>query len=77
MHTDYQGHVLVIWQRFLPYHLARLRRLNEWIASVGGRLTGVEVTPQDGSYGFPVDETGSGSFRRITAFPGQSYHELS
>jgi glycosyltransferase involved in cell wall biosynthesis len=75
--TGRPEHVLVIWQRFLPYHVARLGRLNEWLASAGRRLTAVEVAPQDASYRFPVDGTGSGPFRRITVFPGRSYHELS
>ena len=75
--TGHPEHVLVIWQRFLPYHVARLGRLNEWLASTGWRLTAVEVAQQDRSYGFPVAEKGSGPFRRITVFPGRSYHELS
>jgi L-malate glycosyltransferase len=66
-------HVVVIWQRFLFYHAARLRHLNERLSRLGYRLSAIEVASQDGSYGFAqVEATG---FAHHCCFPGSCYHD--
>ena len=71
-----EWHVAVIWQRFLPYHVARIRHLRERCAALGYRLTAIEVASQDESYQLefavkPMED------ERICCFPGSSYHEHS
>ena len=65
--------IAVIWQRFLPYHLARLHRLRTRCADLGGSLTCVEVAAQDSSYGFESDAAAA-EFDHRCCFPGSSYH---
>lgn len=69
-----EWHIAVIWQRFLPYHVARLRRLRERCAERGFRLTAIEAASQDASYGFDnaLPEAG---FEHICCFPETSYHD--
>ena len=45
--------VAFVWQRFLPYHVARLTALQLPLERVGARLVPVEVASQDAAYGFP------------------------
>ena len=54
-------HVVVIWQRFLPYHKARIRHLNTRLTQLGCRLTAIEVASQDSSYGF-AETSDNGDF---------------
>ena len=69
----------MIWQRFLPYHWARLRRLGERLAARGHRLTALEVASRDATYGFPEDGADSRPSppENGCAFPGAVYHELT
>jgi 1,2-diacylglycerol 3-alpha-glucosyltransferase len=67
-------HVAVIWQRFLPYHVARVRRLRERFAPLGYRLTAIEVASQDATYGFDSALPRTG-FEHLCCFPGASYHD--
>ena len=66
-------HIAIIWQRFLPYHVARIRRLRERCVELGHRLTAIEVSSHDDSYqlDFP---TSMGVHKHICCFPGSSYH---
>jgi len=66
----------VIWQRFLPYHRARLGRLAQRAEAAGHRLTGLEAASQDVAYGFPEGPAGK-RFELSCAFPGAVYHELT
>lgn len=63
--------IVIIWQRHLPYHVARIRRLRNRAEGMGLRLIAIEVASQDESYGFPEDTK---SAERICCFPGSSYH---
>ncbi len=67
-------HIAVIWQRFLPYHAARIRRLRERLAGTGHKLTAIEVASRDASYGFDVARPDR--IDRLCCFPGVSYHDL-
>jgi glycosyltransferase involved in cell wall biosynthesis len=69
--------VVVIWQRFLPYHTARLAKLSEKLAA-GGQwaLTAVEVASRDLSYAFPESAKTEGAFQHVCCFPNQVYHRL-
>lgn len=69
-----EWHIAIIWQRFLPYHVARLRRLQERCAELGYRLTAIEAASQDASYSFGTALPGAG-FDHICCFPGTSYHD--
>ncbi len=67
-------HIVIIWQRFLPYHVACIRHTKKRLAELGHRLTAIEVAAQDASYGFPK-EVSDPSFDYVCCFPKTSYHE--
>ncbi len=67
-------HIAVIWQRFLPYHVARIRCLRERCAALGYRLTAIEAASRDASYGFDAALPEAG-FDHVCCFPGSSYHD--
>src|ERR1700690_1431509 len=69
--------VAFIWQRFLPYHVARLRHLQKRLAERGICLSAIEVASGDASYGFPMEADYGQDFKPIFCFPDRSYHELS
>ena len=69
-----EWHIAVVWQRFLPYHVARIRRLRERCAALGYRLTAIEAASQDASYGFDAAMSDAG-FDHVCCFPGTSYHD--
>lgn len=66
--------VAVIWSRFGPYHVARLR--GAALAMPGARILGIEVASSDRDYAWSI-EPGSDGFERTTVFPNQNYHDLS
>lgn len=66
-------HVAIIWQRFLPYHSARIRCLQKRLAAVGCRLTAIEVASRDDAYAL-AEVSASGEFEQRCCFPGDSYH---
>ena len=68
-------HIAIIWQRFLPYHWARIRRTNQRLEELGFRFTAIEVASQDASYGFPI-KSAKTKLEYASCFPGQSYHGL-
>jgi glycosyltransferase involved in cell wall biosynthesis len=64
--------IVVMWARFGPYHMARLRGL----AAAGVRVVGLEVCRSDAVYDWdPVD--GEAAFERVTLFPDRPYEQLS
>lgn len=67
-------HVVIIWQRFLPYHRARIRQMQRRLTSLGHRLTAIEVASQDATYGFDLDAP-QDDFAHICCFSGSSYHD--
>jgi glycosyltransferase involved in cell wall biosynthesis len=67
-------HIAIIWQRYLPYHWARVRHAHERLTSLGYRITAVEVASQDASYSFPEDRSTS-VLEHICCFPSVSYHD--
>jgi glycosyltransferase involved in cell wall biosynthesis len=69
-----QLHIAIIWQRYLPYHFARIRRLQECCYEIGYKLSAIEVASQDETYSFP--DTICGDFQHYCCFPGKSYHRL-
>ncbi len=69
-------HIAIIWQRFLPYHVARIRHLRKKLDERGYGLTAIEVASSDESYGF-LDSSEEKDFEYICCFPGKSYHQLS
>jgi 1,2-diacylglycerol 3-alpha-glucosyltransferase len=68
-------HVVIIWQRYLPYHWARVRHAHLRLSSLGYRITALEVASQDASYSFPEDRS-TVAFEHICCFPGVSYHDF-
>lgn len=69
-------HIAVIFQRFLPYHVARIGRLVEKAARVGHTVTPIEVASQDRAYSFPSG-TDNRALRHVCCFPGTNYHVLT
>ena len=68
-------HVAIIWQRFLPYHIARIKHLNQKLEELGHKLHAIEVATQDLSYGFPEKPLAENGFSRVCCFPGTLYHQ--
>ncbi len=69
--------IALIWQRFLPYHVARIEHLEDRLSTIGHRLTAIEVSSQDDSYGFPTKEGLGKNPARIRCFSEKNYHDLS
>lgn len=72
---EQREHVVVIWQRFLPYHVARLKALAFACREAGHQFTAIEVASADKSYvgiGSPSSLEGA-----VVLFPETNYHALS
>lgn len=70
--------VAVIWQRFLPYHRARIHTTAYYLEERGIKLLAIEVATQDTSYGFPTEDMYDiPPVHYRCCFPGQNYHNLS
>lgn len=67
--------IAIIWQRFGPYHLARLQGAAVYGAAYGSEVVGVEIARNDSDYDWDVDLSG-GSFGRQTVFPNSSYEQI-
>jgi 1,2-diacylglycerol 3-alpha-glucosyltransferase len=65
-----------IWQRFLPYHVARLSAVARALHALGHDVVAVEVATKDATYGFP-SAGGDEDFERRVCFAGMNYHSLS
>lgn len=63
--------VAVIWSRFGPYHLSRLRAAQRLFAARGGSVLGIEVAGEGCVYGWQREETHD--FERVTLFPDSPY----
>ena len=48
----YPQRVMIIWTKFLPYHIARIKHLKKRLDEIGCALTAVEVASQDELYPF-------------------------
>ncbi len=71
-------HVAVVWQRFLPYHKARLSRLKKRLEEKGCRLTAIEVASHDVAYDIVSDDkAGYEGFDWVCCFRNSSYHDKS
>ena len=70
------NHIAIIWQRFLPYHVDRIRHLWNRLDQLNHRLTAIEISSQDKSYVFPELNFSNNGFEHICCFPGASYHEF-
>jgi glycosyltransferase involved in cell wall biosynthesis len=68
-------HIAIIWTKFLPYHIARIRHLRKRLAEHGHTLTAIEVASKDALYPFP-EEAGSQEENYICVFSGASYRKL-
>ncbi len=69
-------HVAVLWPRFGPYHLARLRRCQAEADRRGHRLTTIETAATDALYEW--EATGrSGEFEHERVFESESFHDIA
>ena len=68
--------IAVMWPRFGPYHLARLRATHDLFAKRGVEVIGVETSGDDRLYDWRV-EAAPEAFHRIQAFPDKAYEDLS
>lgn len=67
--------IAILWLRFGPYHLARLRGAAEQGAARGARIIGLEIAQQDHyAWDYRADADG---FDRHTVFPGAHYDALT
>jgi len=69
-------HIAIIWQRFLPCHIGRIKYLWNKVSHLGYRLSAIEIASQDASYGFPKCGSSEDGFKHICCFPEISYHQL-
>ncbi|MFO7640505.1 MAG: glycosyltransferase, partial [Candidatus Competibacteraceae bacterium] len=67
--------IAVIWARFGPYHLARLRGLADRGAAAGYAVVGLEIARQD-HYAWD-QQAGAEGFTRHTVFPEARYDALT
>jgi glycosyltransferase involved in cell wall biosynthesis len=67
--------IAVVWSKFLPYHIARVRRLRERLQEAGHRLTAIEVASKDELYVFP--DNGQGEKDYVCIFSGSNYRKLN
>lgn len=58
----------VLWARFGPYHLARLRALHAMLKPRGVRLIGLETSKTDETYAWRLEESPA-AFERAVALP--------
>jgi glycosyltransferase involved in cell wall biosynthesis len=65
--------VAILWQRFGPYHLARLEGAAHALASSGRQVIGIEVATRDDYEWAPACNP---SVSRHTVFPGRRYSTL-
>lgn len=65
--------IAVIWSRFGPYHLARLRGAAQVLPTA--RIVGLEVAGNDREYAWER-ALGADGFERITIFANSNYHDL-
>lgn len=65
----------VIWARFGPYHLARLKAAAARFGAEGGAVAGIEAARSDGTYEWDVAE-GADGYERVTLFPDSSYEQI-
>jgi glycosyltransferase involved in cell wall biosynthesis len=63
-----------MWQRFGPYHLARLRETAAMLAADDWLVTGVEVAEQDH---YAWDPAVDATINHVTMFAGRDYNSLS
>ena len=69
-------HIVVMWSKFLPYHVQRIRHLYKRVHAEGHRLTAIEVASRDSLYPFPeVDALDPKDY--VCIFSGASYRALS
>ncbi len=68
--------IAIIWSRFGPYHLARLRGVAAAGAQRNAEIHGIEVAERDSIYEWDPCKSGN-EFVRHTVFPGQDYARLS
>jgi glycosyltransferase involved in cell wall biosynthesis len=62
--------VAVIWQRFGPYHLARLRGADSALRSMNWQVLGIEIAGKDE---YDWDIVHADAIRRCTLFPDETY----
>ena len=68
--------LVVIWSRFGPYHLARLRGAGQYGANYGFEVHGVEVAQKDSTYDWNVCTSDDG-FERHVIHADRDYSSLS
>ncbi len=66
----------VQWNRFGPYHRARLNHLHTYAAERGIRIVAIETAPTDSLYSWKVG-IGKDGFEHHVLFPDRDYGELS
>jgi len=68
--------IAVIWSRFGPYHVARLRGAAAVAARHGVEVFGIEVARTDAVYAWDAVEKSEG-FEHITLFDRETYHDIA
>ena len=74
-HSNLQK-IAVVFSRFGPYHLARLKAAGKYFSQKNCRVIGIEIAESDDIYSWKI-EKGADSFERVILFPHKNYHHLS
>lgn len=69
--------ILIHWRRFGPYHIARLEAAAQKFRQHGVRVIGLEISSQDETYQWRVENSKPKGFTRHTLFPGAVYENLT
>lgn len=73
---DKEGkHIAIIWTKYLPYHVARIRHTRKRLLALNWRLTAIEVASRDALYPFPENTPKGDDY--ICLFSGKSYRALA
>ncbi len=67
--------IAVIWSRFGPYHIARLRGAATAAAASGHTICAIEIACRDAVYEWDVVDKSNG-LRHLTLFDGATYHDI-
>lgn len=67
--------VAVMFSRFGPYHLARLKGAHEALTRIGARLAGIAVAGSDNTYAWSVVSSPS-EYRTDVLFPDTAYEKI-
>ena len=68
--------IAIIWTKFLPYHIARIRHLRKRLHAINWHLTAIEMASKDALYPFPASAADTNT-DYVCLFSGKSYRSIA